>query len=152
MGPRVLINGIWYYILSQLMRAVFSGGPKAEPIILASGWLFDSYTGHDELLSCVQAMVVLEILLGDKAASDEIGLGWLLSNRCAYLIGKTQGERDDILRDFAQIYTVRSNIVHQGKPRLTRDELKLFYKLQWLCHRVIQKEIDLLMPKGISTK
>jgi Apea-like HEPN len=135
------------FILSQQMRAVFSGGPKADLITLASEWLFDSYTGHDELLSYVQAMVVLEILLGDKAASKEIGLGRLLSNRCAYLIGKTQEERAAILRDFDQIYDVRSDIVHRGKSRLTRDELELFSKLQWFCHRVIYKEIELLKPK-----
>jgi hypothetical protein len=89
-------------------------------------------------------MVVLEILLGDKAASDEIGLGRLLGNRCAYLIGKTQEERATILSDFKQIYDVRSDIVHEGKSRLTHDELMLFNKLQWFCHRVIQKEIELL--------
>jgi hypothetical protein len=135
------------YILS-LMQAVFSSGSKAEPIALASEWLFDSYTGHDELLSYVQAMVVLEILLGDKAKSDEIGLGHLLSNRCAYLIGKTQEERAAILRDFDQVYTVRSAIVHRGKSRLTRDERILFYKLHVLCHSIIQKEVELLKPRS----
>jgi hypothetical protein len=135
------------YILSQQMRAVFSNG-KGDQIVLASEWFFDSYTGPDELLSYVQAMVVLEILLGDKAASDEIGLGRLLSNRCAYLIGKTQEERAAVFRDFDQIYRVRSEIVHRGKSRLTRDERVLFYKLQWFCHRVIQKEIELLKPRS----
>jgi len=138
------------YILSQQMRTVFSNG-KANLITLASEWFFDSYTGHDELLSYVQAMVVLEILLGDKAASDEIGLGRLLSNRCAFLIGKTQEERAAILRDFDQIYRVRSEIVHRGKSRLSREELTLFYKLQWLCHRVIQKEIELLKPAVVAS-
>jgi Apea-like HEPN len=140
------IKGFTNYTLSQ-MRAVFSGGPKADPIILASEWFFDSYTGHDELLGYVQAMVVLEILLGDKAVSDEIGLGRLLSNRCAYLIGKTQEERAAILSDFDQIYMVRSQIVHRGKSRLTHDERVLFWKLQRLCHRVIKEEIELLKPK-----
>ena len=135
------------YTLGKI-RAVFSGGPKADLITLACEWFFDSYTGNDQLLSYVQAMVVLEILLGDKAASDEIGLGRLLSNRCAYLIGKTQEERADILRDFDQIYRVRSEIVHRGKSRLTRDEQMLFYKLQWFCHGVIHKEIELLKPQS----
>jgi Apea-like HEPN len=129
------------------MRAVFSGGPKAEPIVLASEWFFNSYTGNDQLLSYVQAMVVLEILLGDKTTSKEIGLGRLLSNRCAYLIGTTQEERAAILSDFNQIYDVRSDIVHEGKSRLTRDERVLFYTLQSFCHRVIQEEIKLLKSK-----
>jgi hypothetical protein len=93
-------------------------------------------------------MVVLEILLGDKAPSDDIGLGQLLSSRCAYLISNTQEERTEILRDFGKIYGVRSKIVHRGKPRLTRDELALSYQLQWFCRRVICKEIDLLKPRS----
>ena len=136
-------------ILSQQIRSVLSGGAKAEPIALASEWLFNSYTGHDELLSYVQAMVVLEILLGDKAPSD--GLSRLLSNRCAYLIGQTQEERAAILSNFKQIYDVRSDIVHEGKSRLTQDELALFWQLQWYCHRVIYKEIELLNPAGMPT-
>jgi hypothetical protein len=140
------IKGFTNYTLSQ-MRAVFSSGSKADPIVLASEWLFDSYTGNDQLLSYVQAMVVLEILLGDKAASAEIGLGRLLSNRCAYLISKNQEERTKFLRDFDQIYDVRSDIVHRGKSRLAQNELDLFYKLQWFCHRVIQEEIKLLKSK-----
>jgi hypothetical protein len=144
------IEGFTNYTLSK-MRDVFSNGSKAAPIVLASEWFFNNHTGHDQLLSYVQAMVVLEILLGDKAASDEIGLGRLLSNRCAYLIGKTQDERAAILRDFDQIYAVRSEIVHRGKSRLTHDELALFYKLQWLCHRAIQKEIELLKPAVVAS-
>jgi hypothetical protein len=128
------------------MQAVFSRGPKADLVALASEWFLDSYTGHDELLSYVQAMVALEILLGDKAASDEIGLGRLLGNRCAYLIGTTQEERATILSDFKQIYDVRSDIVHEGKSRLTHNERILFWKLQRLCHRVIYKEVQLLKP------
>jgi hypothetical protein len=141
------IEGFTKYTLREL-RAVFSNGSKGDPIVLASEWFFDSYTGNDQLLSYVQAMVVLEILLGDKLASDEIGLGRLLGNRCAYLISKTQEERTEFLRDFGKIYDVRSKIVHRGKSRLTNDELALFYKLQWFCHRVIQEEIELLKPRS----
>lgn len=112
--------------------------------MLASQWLFDSYTGSDELLNYVQAMVVLEILLGDKAKSDEIGLGRLLSNRCAYLIGNNYEERADMLRRFGDIYAVRSEIVHRGKQRLNAKERELFYDLHWMCRRVLQREVDLL--------
>jgi len=89
-------------------------------------------------------MVALEILLGDKASSDIMGLGELLRNRCAYLIGKTHDQRQDILKDFKQIYEIRSKIVHRGKSKLTFNERGLFMNLQWLCRRVIQEEIELL--------
>lgn len=125
-------------------RSIFSAGAKADAIILASQWLFDSYVGKDELLSYIQAMVVLEILLGDKAASEEIGLGQLLRNRCAYLISTTPKERAELLQDFNKIYEVRSQIVHRGKHRLNADERVLFHRLRWMCRRVIQEEVKLL--------
>jgi len=123
---------------------VFSAQSNAESLLLASQWLFDSYTGHDELLSYVQAMVVLEILLGDKAVSDEIGLRQLLRNRCAYLIASTHDDRTELLHDFDEIYDVRSEIVHRGKPQLAARERSLFDKLHHMCRRVIGKEVKLL--------
>jgi hypothetical protein len=103
-----------------------------------------SHSGSDEMLSFVQAAVVLEILLGDKATSDVIGLGELLRNRCAYLISRSPLERERILSDFARIYDVRSKIVHEGKKRLNLDEWKLFSRLRWICQRVIREEARLL--------
>lgn len=123
---------------------VFRESSKAEKILLAGQWFFESYSGRNELLSFVQTMIALEILLGDKASSDIVGLGELLRNRCAYLIGKTHDQRKDILDDFKKIYDIRSKIVHRGKSRLTHHERWLFNKLQWICRRVIQEEVVLL--------
>ena len=127
------------------IAAVFSAERKGESITLASQWLFDSHAGRDELLSFIQAMVVLEIILGDnKKLSDEIGLSALMRNRCAYLIGASQQDRAELLQLFSKIYGVRSQIVHSGKHRLTLDERTLFSRLRWMCRRVIDKEVDLL--------
>lgn len=134
----------WAISTLHEMKDVFSPDVDAGAILLASQWLFDSYMGTDELLAFVQAMVVLEILLGDKAASDEIGLGELLRNRCAYLISDTHTERAELLRDFNSIYKVRSKIVHQGKHRLNAEERVLFNKLRWMCRRAISEEVNLL--------
>ncbi|MFN3658322.1 MAG: hypothetical protein ACK4UO_13800 [Pseudolabrys sp.] len=134
-------------LILREMKAVFSAGSKAEAIVLAAEWLLESYGVRDSRLSYVQSMVVLEVLLGDKAASDEIGLGQLLRNRCAYLIGKNQEERNGLLKDFDDIYKVRSQIVHRGKARLSFKERALFLKLRGICDRVIQREVDLLRAK-----
>jgi hypothetical protein len=84
-------------------------------------------------------------LLGDKRASQEIGgLGQLLRNRCAYLIGNSYQHRSELLRDFDKIYDVRSQIVHSGKNKLTADERRLFHQLRSMCASVICKEISLL--------
>jgi len=86
------------------LSIVFNEPGKSEKIVLAGQWFFDSYTGNNELLSFVQTMVALEILLGDRASSDVVGLGELLRNRCAYLIGKTHDQRTVLLDDFKKIY------------------------------------------------
>ncbi len=127
---------------------VFRSGKEAERLILAGQWFFDSCCGRNELLSFLQAMVVLEILLGDKAVSDAMGLNELLRNRCAYLIGKDHNQREQILREFKDIYDIRSKIVHRGKSKLTSYERYLFHQLQWLCRRVIQEEVNLIDDRG----
>lgn len=100
--------------------------PANERILLSCEWLFDSIASDNELLSFVQAMVSLEILLGDKAVSDLMGLNELLRNRCAYLIGKSQAQRDEILKDFREIYDVRSQIVHREKADLLDVSVSFF--------------------------
>lgn len=123
---------------------IFRNKDKANKIILAGRWFFDSFCEANQLLSFIQIIVALEILLGDKAVSDIMGLGELLRNRCAYLIGKSQEEREEILEEFKKIYELRSKIVHRGKCRLTLQEKLLFNKLQWICQRVIQEEVRLI--------
>ncbi len=134
----------WIRSRLKLISSVFSHNKEAEKVILASQWIFDSYCGRNELLSFVQMVVAMEILLGDKAVSDLMGLGELLRNRCAYLIGDSQTQREEILDEFKKIYEVRCQIVHRGKSRLTEDERALFFRFRWMCHRVIQEEVTLL--------
>jgi hypothetical protein len=112
--------------------------------MLAAQWLFDSHCGSDELLRFVQTMIVMEILLGDKAATDIVGLSELMSNRCAYLIAKNHSERNELLKEFRSIYKVRSEIVHAGKTRLNAEERRLFLRLQFLCARTMAEEMQLL--------
>ncbi len=124
--------------------AVFSNENKNERLIRAAQWLFDGYTGDDELLCFIQTVVVLEILLGEEVPLDDISLGALLKNRCAYLISETLEEREKIIRDFSDIYKVRSHIVHRGKQEFSTRERALFRTLQDICERVIREEVRLL--------
>jgi hypothetical protein len=136
---------LWSKRILDEMSGVYMSGVRSEPILLASQWFFDSATGSDPLLQYIQAMVVLEILLGDKATSKEIGLNELLRNRCAYLIGSSQEDRAELYKVFGEIYEVRSQIVHRGKHRLNMTERSLLSRLRRMCQRVIQKEVDLLI-------
>lgn len=135
------------YTLLQ-MKGVFGYSDSQDSIDriqLAGQWLFDSYCSKNDLLSFVQAMVSLEILLGDKRTSDLMGLGELLRNRCAYLVGKTHSQRQEILAEFKDIYEIRSDIVHSGKNKLSREERRLKSQLLWYCGRAIQEELELLV-------
>ncbi|WP_415899336.1 hypothetical protein [Neptuniibacter sp. QD48_11] len=139
-------NDLKHWVHKTLLDidAVYKHREQNQKLLNASRWLFESYTGKNELLSFVQTTVVIEILLGDKDTSDQMGLGALLRNRCAYLIGDSQSQRDELLEDFKKIYDVRSKIVHGGKNRLNYIEKSLFRRLQWMCRRVIAKEVELL--------
>lgn len=116
-----------------------------DRLLRAAQWLFDSNAGSNSLLNFVQAMICLEILLGDKQISDLVGLGELLGNRCAFLIGKSRLQRDQILADFRRIYDTRSRIVHRGHNRLSAKEEDDLWTLRWFCARVVQEEMRLLL-------
>lgn len=113
-------------------------------VLNASQWFFESYCDHNQLLSFVKAAIALETLLGGKKESERVGLGELLGNRCAYLIARSQKQREEILKDFGAIYATRSKIVHRGKNRLTAEELNYLEKLRWMCERILQEELRLL--------
>jgi len=127
------------------LKAIFSDVAENQKLLRACEWLFNAHVGDDSMLQFVQATVVLEIVLGDKDTSEEIGLGSLLANRCAYMIGKTTTERATILREFKILYGVRSRIVHSGKHRLTDEEHIKLFQLLWIGRRVIQAEVDLVV-------
>jgi Apea-like HEPN len=127
----------------EKLRLLFQGEKQNEKLLLAAQWYFDSYCGDSDLLAFVKATICLEILLGDKKLTDIIGLGKLMSNRCAYLISTTQKERDEVLAQFDGIYKTRSSIVHSGKDRLTNTERETLFTLRLLCSRVLRKEIEL---------
>lgn len=133
-------------ILDRLtkLQNVFQNRTEYERLILAAKWYFDSFARQDEILSFVQTVVVLEVLLGGKADSDEIGLGALLKNRAAYMIAESNSDRDSLMGDIAKIYWLRSNIVHTGRPHFGLSEHALFSKLRDICQRVFRKEIELL--------
>jgi len=139
-----LVWGKWLSKSLTRLSNVFTKKEQNEKIINACRWYFDSFCGSNDLLSFIQATVSLEILLGEKAPNEGIGLTELLSNRCAYLIGISQKQRSEILQDFKKIYNTRSQIVHRGKNRLNPEEYTSLRKLRWICSRVITEEIELL--------
>ncbi|WP_419403182.1 hypothetical protein [Stenotrophomonas rhizophila] len=132
--------------IAETLRRIGSvfGSEHGRNVLLSGRWLFDSNCGQDELLSYVQAAVAIEILLGDEDADPSLGLTTLMANRCAYLVGRTQADRTQLLKNFRDIYKVRSKIVHRGKSRLNNEEIRLFYVLQSIIRSVINVEQRML--------
>jgi Apea-like HEPN len=83
-------------------------------------------------------------MLADRATSDEIGIGKLISNRFAYLVATSHEQRTSFAQRFSKIYQVRSQIVHSGKHQLSIEERLLFSDLRWMCRSALSKEMDLL--------
>jgi hypothetical protein len=136
------------YIVNALREIgkCLGAGHEARRLRLACRWFFDSSASSDDVTAFVQAMIVMETVLGEGASFDRnsISLGELLKNRCAFLLGKTRSERDDILAAFAHLYRVRSAIVHHGQHKLSYSERTKLFELKDLCARVIRAEGRLL--------
>lgn len=118
---------------------------KGERLVRAARWFFDSFGADSLLLQYLQAMICLEILVGDEASKgQETSIVFTLKNRCAYLIGVDLAERDKIMRDIGRIYQVRSDIVHNGLSQLSTEDRALLPLLRWYCARVITTEAQRL--------
>ncbi len=133
----------WIKYRLAYICAAFTDTEDANKLLLAAKWLFNSYANGDDLLAYVQAMVCIEIVLGDRGDADEIGLGQTIRNRCAYLIGGSVKDRKEISDSLKLIYQIRSNIVHSGKDKLSKEEFKMLYSLRHYCARVLDKELEL---------
>lgn len=134
---------VWVNHCLSMASAAFRPGEDAERLRLAARWLFDSYATDRDLLAFVQAMVAMEILLGHGGDIQEIGIGTVIRNRCAYLIAANAEDREKITSDIKEIYKIRSNIVHTGKEHLSVNEFGMLSILRSYCARVILKEIEL---------
>jgi len=91
----------------------------------------------DQVLECA---IALEVLLGDRAVSDKVGLTRLMANRCAYALGRTSKERDDLREFFEKFYAIRSEIVHNGRFEQSEENEELVWESVDLVSRVLVHE------------
>lgn len=85
-------------------------------------WLLRAMLSGRSMDTILESAIALEVLLGDQAMSDKVGLTRLMSNRCAYALGKTAGEREDYIKFFEKFYKLRSEIVHTGKLSHSQED------------------------------
>lgn len=92
-------------------------------------------------MQLVQAAIVLEILLGDRAEADLMGLASLLANRLAYLIGHSPNERRRIVSDFKRLYDFRSRVVHAGAAEIDDSGRQALFDLQKYARLALHAQI-----------
>lgn len=104
-------------------------------------WYLDSFAETKGLLQIVQAAIALEILLGDREEAELVGIGALLGNRLAYMVGQTPSDRRRVLSEFKKLYDIRSRIVHSGKATLNDEERDALSRLQDFAQRALHEQI-----------
>lgn len=109
----------------------------------ACAWALRAHLSARGLDKILESAITIEVLMGDRDTSDRIGLSKLIANRCAYALGKSVAERDDIINFFAQFYRVRSEVVHSGRTSLHAEERKIVDEGLSLATRILQHEISL---------
>ncbi len=113
---------------------------EASRIKAAIDWYVQSDVTEDDTMSFVQVCMGLESIFGDD--DYEGGLTTILSDRCAYLIGKNIKERGEIKSDFRKIYQIRSKIVHGVRNHLSANEEHMLYHARYFLRKSILKELD----------
>lgn len=116
---------------------------ESRRLITASIWLARAYLSNRPMDKILEAAIAIEVLLGDREASDRVGLSKLIANRCAYSLGKTSKERDEIRKFFTDFYRVRSEIVHSGRFKITSNERIVVNEGLNLASRILEHEIKL---------
>jgi hypothetical protein len=131
------------------LSATCQDGEGATRLRRSAAWYLDSRLNADEVLSFIQAVTCLEVVLGDKALSDRIGLGSLLANRCAYQVAVSAGDRANVLDEFKNIYEKRSRILHGGHDHLSGNDRAMVRTAQFLCTRTLNSELRLLVNENL---
>ena len=75
-----------------------------------------------------------------------------MANRCAFLLGVNQKERDSIIEDFNAIYNLRSEIVHGVVKKLSKPDNDLWIKAQVFLAMVVSKEFFSHKEWAIKTR
>lgn len=124
------------------IRSVFKMNEQGRRLSVAAIWYLRSFMSKDSLDALLESTIALEALLGG-GNSEGTKLSNLLGNRCAYLVGRSLSERDEILSKFNEIYTLRSKIVHEGHHRFSKVERGLLAYSRELCRRALVKEMSM---------
>jgi len=113
--------------------------PDADRIKAAMEWYVDAETTNNQTISYIQRCIGIETLLGDSGSKDRVTDK--LSDRYAYLLGRTSSERQKFKDDFSEVYGRRSSIVHGRAAKLKigyREQIKPKEMLQNCLTKEVQ--------------
>jgi hypothetical protein len=108
-------------------------------IATAAEWLFDSEGGHSAT-HLVQLAIAFEALYGGKEGEP---VTETLANRVAYSLGSSPAQREDLRKNFAAFYGVRSKVVHSGATKLTPEQHAQFSWGRDVLYRALRHELTL---------
>ena len=112
----------------------------------ACEWWIDASASQNQTISFLQYCIGFEALLGEN--TKDRGITERLSDRFAYLLGKTQSQRSELRRRFRNVYERRGLIVHQREPHLRRfDSSARIEAKQMLLQAVVSEVNQLLKAK-----
>lgn len=114
--------------------------PESQRLKTASIWLLRSFLSERGMDKILDACISIEVLLGDRDASDRIGLSKLMANRSAYSLGRNARERIELSDFFVKFYKLRSDIVHSGRLKISKEETEVVDKGVELAARILAHE------------
>jgi len=119
------------------------GARDAERIRAAMEWQIDAAATNNESIAFLQRCIALEALLGSEESQRNVSER--LSDRYAYLLGKTESDRDALRKQFRGMYGHRSEIVHGRAGRLSEAHSRASSNATYMLEAVLQKETDNLL-------
>lgn len=128
-------------IMSSIVTSIETPGVLGEAatkILGASRWYFDSISEHNQTHAFIQAMVGVEILLGD--AQRRHNLTDRLTDRIAFLLATSLADRQEIRDEFEALYKLRSEIIHGGTFLLPQTQISQLGIVQNYLRKVISIE------------
>ena len=135
-------KGGWFSRFSRLLRGQPSTKLKLK-ILRAIHWYGLGVKDKREIDRFVKLIVALESLLLRK--KDRLKKH-LLAERAAFILGKDKKEREEIYQIVDRLYSIRSEIVHEGKDEFTEtDTLTLVHLVRNLIFALIS------LPKRIQS-
>lgn len=110
-------------------------------------WFFDGLVNENKTFSFIQYSIAIEALLGE--ANEKKDVVERLADRCSFLIAKDSSERKKIKQKFRDAYSTRSEIIHQGKAKLSGKELTHHSIMDVFLKKALLKEMQNLpqLPK-----